>query len=62
MIYVQRIVVEEDGFKKVMKRPVKYVEEGLMIGDKKYDLIGLTSIEGGNLNIRYKTFIRKSKK
>lgn len=61
VIFMERIIQEEDGFKKVISRPLKIVFEGLIIGAKKYNLVGLTSIKGENFNIRYKTYTLKAK-
>ena len=60
-IYIERIQQELDGFKKIVSRPMKIVFEGLVMQDKKYNLVGLTSVEGENLNIRYKTYTVKGK-
>ena len=49
------------GFKKVLDRPVKIVLDGLVVDKKKYGLVGMTSIEGENFNIKYKTYTRKDK-
>jgi hypothetical protein len=61
IIYIERVVEEADGFKRVVNRRVKLVFEGLVMDKKKYELVGMTSVEGENFNIRYKTYTLKSK-
>lgn len=61
VIFVERIVQESGGFKKVIKRPLKFSIEGLVLENKKYNLSGVTSIEGEHFNIRYKTYSKKGK-
>ena len=55
------MVEEADGFKRVVNRRVQLVFEGLVMDKKKYSLVGMTSVEGENFNIRYKTYTLKSK-
>ena len=61
IIYIERVIEEADGFKRVVNRRVKLVFEGLVMDNKKYELVGMTSVEGENFNIRYKTYTLKSK-
>jgi ubiquitin C-terminal hydrolase len=58
-IYLDRIAEEEDGFKKVIKKPIKFSTNELLIEGIRYKLTGVTSIEGEHLNIRHKSYILK---
>ena len=44
ILYIERILEENDGFKKVVNRRVQIVFEGLVMDKKKYNLTGMTSI------------------
>ena len=44
IIYLERIVEEEDGFKQVLKQNIKFPIRGLDVSGRRYNLVGLTSI------------------
>lgn len=61
IIFVERIIQETDGFKKVITRPLKFPFEGLVVEKLKYNLVGVTAIQGEHFNMRYKTYTLKAK-
>ena len=56
MVQIERVVEEEDGFKKILTQHVRFPLRGFELTGKKYQLVGLTSISGAAKNISYRTY------